>query len=447
MLRVTLGLALLAIASVALARAGVLVWQDELDHAAWFDRANDVAIDGNRAVVVGLVNNDAFFTAGDFLVRTYALRSGRLLWDGTFDAAGRYDEAYAVSVAEGVAYVAGYTTDETFNTDLIVRAYGTRRGDLLWDARFDGGPSDLARAVVTDGTAVYAAGQTDAGGPMDFLVVALDAATGERLWVDRYDRSGADDRARDLALGAGRLFVVGTGEATAGQADGLIRTYEASTGTLLWQRHIDVAGGFDAATAVVDGGECAIPAGRTRPCVHLAGSVTNAAGNSDFHVRTYDAGTGALLWKDSYDPDGGYDSADTVAVGDGMLFVGGGGTRPGRLDGHIVRAYDPATGALIWETRRESRTDGMAVKDLAVGSGTVYSVGSGVKKRFPDYLVRAYSSATGALQWEDRFDLERRSDSAEAVAFARGRVISAGTGTRRPPERNFNMLVRTYRTR
>ena len=159
------------------------------------------------------------------------------------------------------------------------------------------------------------------------------------------------------------------------------------------------------------------------------------------------AKTGALLWQDTYDPTGGYDSADVIVADGGMVYVGGSGTRPRNLDGAIVRAYDGATGALVWENRRQSRTAGNGVKDLVVGSDRVYALGSGVKKNYADYLVRSYDSATGDLQWEDRFDLFRRSDEAAAGAYANRRLLTAGSGTPRGGVGNSYILVRAYKAR
>jgi glucose dehydrogenase len=438
---------ILLVPLVALAAVGDLLWSDQYNHAGWFDTANDVGIASRFAVVVGVVNDNAFFTAGDLFVRGYALRSGKLLWEEIYDRAGGYDEATSVAVADGVAFVGGYSSDDSFDTDLMVRAYRARNGRVLWEATYDGGPSDIARQVVTDGVGVYAAGQSDAGGPMDFLVVAFGADTGEQLWTDRHDFNGADDRATAVAQGGGRVFAVGTSEEAPLQSDGLVRAYDAATGTLLWQDRFDIAGDYDAATAVATGSGCAAAARRVVDCVHVAGTVTNAAGNSDFHVRTYDAASGELLWEDTYDPTGGYDSAGVVVADAGMVYVGGNGTRPRRLDGAIVRAYDGATGALAWESRRQSRTDGNGVKDLVVGSDRVYALGSGVKKEYSDYLVRSYDSATGDLQWEERFDLFRRSDQAAAGAYANKRLVTAGRGTPRGGAGRSYILVRAYKAR
>ena len=179
----------------------------------------------------------------------------------------------------------------------------------------------------------------------------------------------------------------------------------------------------------------------------MAASVTNDAGDSDFHVRAYSAASGAVLWTDTYDPTAGFESAGSILFDGGTVFVGGSGTRPRRLDKHILRAYDADSGALIWESRQQSQTEGQGIVGLAAGRGHVCSVGSGIRKRNLDYLVRCHRSRDGDLRWEDRFDLERNSDRALVIARSRGRIVTAGVGTREPPVRNGNLLVRTYEIR
>src|SRR5262245_46774382 len=85
-----------------------------------------------------------------------------------------------------------------------------------------------------------------------FGASAVEARTnaGQLLWQDVFDRAGGQDVARAVAAGHGRVVVVGDTQNSAGNGDFLVRSYDASTGTLLWKDIVDVAGGDDVATAV-----------------------------------------------------------------------------------------------------------------------------------------------------------------------------------------------------
>src|SRR5947208_13588718 len=86
----------------------------------------------------------------------------------------------------------------------------------------------------------------------------------------------------------------------------------ASAGTLLWQDEFDLAGRADAGFAVTTAGGRAFAAGRA----------TNQAGNADFLVRAYDAATGALLWQDVVGSPF-LDSAEAVTAGGGRVVASG----------------------------------------------------------------------------------------------------------------------------
>lgn len=125
----------------------------------------------------------------------------------------------------------------------------------------------------------------------------------------------------------------------------------------------------------------------------------------------------------------------------------------------VIGPRDAGSGERRWVGRYDTGSDdraialalgdertGMGVADLAVGGGRAYAVGSSSKKKWPDYLVRSYA-ATGDLNWEERFDLGKRDESAHAAAWASGRLVTAGGGKMRGTGSNSWVLVRTYDAR
>lgn len=133
------------------------------------------------------------------------------------------------------------------------------------------------------------------------LIVALlllptyaSGAEGDLLWQVQIDKFGGDDNISGVAAADNRVFIAASTRdparphpvpGTNGNSDFLAQAYDASTGTLLWEDLVVMAGPDDTASAVVTDGER----------VFVGGDSSSAPGNFDFLVRAYDAATGALL--------------------------------------------------------------------------------------------------------------------------------------------------------
>ena len=272
------------------AATGALQWQDQYDQGGrevpW-----DVVVRGNRLYVSGSVSGDAtcvpypFAGNCDAFVRAYHAPSGTVLWSAQRDLAGGFDEFRAIAVAAGRVYVTGTAAADascdpyngTGNCNFYVQAYDAFTGAALWDDQFDvAGSDDEAISIGTANGRVYASGWgSDASGNPDFLVRAYDGATGTALWTDLTDTgAGGYDAAFDLKVRGERVFAVGGGP------DFQVRAYDGATGTLVWEDQVVDAGGFGFAGAV------AVGAGKV---IAVGYGYTEAAGNFDFLVRTYDA--------------------------------------------------------------------------------------------------------------------------------------------------------------
>jgi hypothetical protein len=281
-------------------------------------------------------------------------------------------------------------------------------GDLLWrDVLDSGAGADTAHHVTIADGRVFAAGLVATPGAADAVVRAYDAASGAVLWSDQRDGAGGVDSVFWTAEDGGRLFTAGFASAdpscrwfTTGACDLAVAAYDAGTGTLLWEDLSDLAGGPDVAFAV------AAADGR----VFAAGAATTATGDTALWVRAYDAATGELLWEDLLDTPGGDDQALSVAVQGNSVAVAG------------VVAGDASC-------------------DVEAGSGNC------------DFAVRVYDAAAGALAWEDRLDGSGFYDFASSIAV-RGQevLVGGGVGTDaacspRTLSGDCDLLLRTYDVR
>ncbi len=215
---------------------------------------------------------------------------------------------------------------------------------------------------------------------------------GDLLWEDRFG-ARVFEQAFSVAADHGRVFVAGwTGFPRPGDArDFLVRSYDARTGELLWQDQVN-RGSSDFAAGVVTEGKQVFVSGR-------AGSFSN----QDWLVRAYDGESGTLLWEDRFDRSGGADGPrpDALAVSEGRLFVVG---MADNFDVWVLRAYDTATGQLIWQDQRPAAQFGFANDESVVAvKGRVFVAGFfDTTNTSSDLLIRGHDAATGTLLWQHR---------------------------------------------
>jgi hypothetical protein len=265
------------------------------------------------------------------------------------------------------------------------------------------------------------------------LVGGASGAGGDLVWEDHFDKAGGADGVNALAVGRGQIFAAGFGTNAAGNRDFLVRAYQAKSGVLLWEDQVDQAEDTDRAFAL------AVGAGQ----VFAAGFGTNTAGNQDFLVRAYDPKSGALLWEDQLDHAGFNDVAEALAVQGGWVFAAGSVERGAGNQDFLIRAYDAKTGALLWEDQADTAGHNDVAFALAVGEAQVFAAGFGTNAAGnQDFLIRAYDAKTGALLWEDQVDQAGFDETAFALAVREGQVFAAGSGQRAAGNEDF--LVRAY---
>jgi PQQ-like domain len=208
---------------------------------------------------------------------------------------------------------------------------------------------------------------------------------------------------------------------------------KTEAGDLLWQDQVDFAGGADAALAVAAAGERVV----------AVGSAQNAAGNTDFVVRAYDAKTGALLWKDQVNAGGANDAASAVVIEGDVVVVGGTSQPVTGSPRLILRAYAVKNGKLAWEDRSALQSfNGLA----SVGSRVLITGTTATTTGATRLFVRGYVTKTGVIAWQDRPAPPVGYDN--VVGAPRGLVVSGHnayvTGTVTGPGATTSCHVRSY---
>ena len=227
--------------------------------------------------------------------------------------------------------------------------------------------------------------------------------------------SAGDGQANHLLADGGRVFVSGFLDAMTGSV-ALFRAYDARTGTLRWQDTIADA------QASYEGGRIALADDRLFAVVSTTRPIV--ATGLDWVVRAYDAVTGEVLWQDDHD-EGRVDEAGDVAVADGRVLVAGVITGPGGSESFAVRAYDPASGELLWQHQEPEHGNDVA-RSVLGADGRVFVGGSASTH----WLVQALDASSGAPQWSDASTEEEAFGAVATVAdvaTAGSRVFAAGT--------------------
>ena len=253
----------------------------------------------------------------------------------------------------------------------------------------------------------------------------------------RYNGPGnGNDAASSVAVspGGSRVFVTGESQGTRSGPDYATVAYSAVTGARLWAARYNGPGnGNDAASSV------AVSPGGSR--VFVTGESQGTRSGLDYATVAYSAVTGARLWVPRYNgPGNGNDSASSVVISpDGSRVFVTGASRGATTTDYATVAYSAATGARLWVQRYNGPGHGNdAAYSIAVspGGSRVFVTGESRGTRSgPDYATVAYSAATGARLWMARYNGPGNgNDAAYSIAVSPGgsRVFVTGgsQGTR-----------------
>ena len=364
---------------------------------------------------------------------------------------------------------------------------------MLWELQEDiGGKSDKVRGLTLSGKAAVFVGNArvrQEGGDETYLVIqAVDRTTGEILWSDQTFLSCCTIEPLYVASHQGRVYVLGTLRPGDARSAFLVRAYDVSSGTLLWENvwNPDEGTDSDHPTAIT----------ATQSQVVVVGYGVPASRNKvDALVRAFDPLTGTVLWENRDSRDSVEVIAWEVVANRNRVFVAGTTSpvsHPVNRD-LFVRAYDAQSGDVRWETSRQlvfpsklklasgrllvagrsqdttylaalsTKNGAMVWEDTLPAPGSLAEIavrGSRIAGAVIPFALRAYDVATGSIEWEDRpttppgfFQFISAVELNDNVAYAVGtagqefgnselmvRAYDAGTGTLLWDDRSHSSL-------
>ncbi len=301
---------------------------------------------------------------------------------------------------------------------------------LLWDDIYDAGTVDatgsrtqdnaLAMAACAGRIVIIGTSSPLSGGDNDFLIRTFDATSGQLLWSDRV-QSGAHDDARSVACDRERVLTTFT--SGFGSRAAVLRAYDIDDGALLWSREYADRFGNDATDLRLNGSEAFVSF-----TAWDEGPPTNpTSAPTVIMTRAVDADSGELIWKNEYD-------ADQPAAR-GYLTVGRRLVCSIHVLGDGLRCFRRDDGTLLWSAANgsgdsddlELSSDEQVVLlssysySTRVGSLAAYDATSGLSLWNHDYELATIVSplAAGRLFfiWGDEFIIDPDDDFYEETIF------------------------------
>ncbi len=275
---------------------------------------------------------------------------------------------------------------------LPIAVYG--QGPLLWELQEDiHGGIDLARAITISGRTAVVVGNggvpeegTDGS---DFVIQALSRATGTVQWSDEAFLSIGAIEPLFVTSRKNRVYAVGTLRQPGDVRSAfLVRAYEVPSGTLLWQNVWHAGQGVDTDHPT------GILASPTQ--VVVVGYSENATREGlAAVVRAYEPVSGAFLWEDRAGNTGLDVIAWAIAADRNRVFLAG-TTSPAdnpSVRDLFVRAYDASSGDVDWQIGRQS----VIPTKLILASGRLLVAGAAANGTY----LAAFSAASGVRLWQD----------------------------------------------
>lgn len=337
-----------------------------------------------------------------------------------------------------------------------------------WDHEAGGaGQDNEFFAITADATKTYAAGRV----AEDWRLEVLQGATGAGVWNDGYDRTGGRDEARAVHVGFGRVAVAGNVETAGGDSVPFVRHYDNVTQTPIclrqdgngtnvpgqWNAVVQtsnriIAGGFDTlggagasrfkvrglylgcgnawaktlTVGVVDAAVLGLAANATR--VFAVGkSDTNGDGFTEWVVQALNQLNGNVLWTKKVVSGSRSHEARAVAATESAAYAAG-FVRVDAGKRATIKAYNAATGAVLWEgSDLPENADLSEYNAVALSGDLLVTAGSFTRNANQNWLVTARSAATGAILWQQTELSTSNDEKANAVAIAGNYVLVAGT--------------------
>jgi hypothetical protein len=294
-------------------------------------------------------------------------------------------------------------------------------GDLIWEDVFNlAAGGNIATCVTFRRNRIFVGGMgNQSDGQAAGVVRTYNAKTGQLLWDDVFDAGGGNTRVFEVAARGNRVFAAAGGDDLTNTSVWIVRSYNARNGDLIWEDRFENDGKNTEARAVSTAGNT----------VFVGGRAENSSGRSEWLMRTYYTSTGDLVWQDRFGINGQDQAALSITVLGARIFVSGGSPNPLTTGDWLVRAYDARTGEVLWEDRLGTAGGNFSALSITARHDKVFAAGIGKTLTENDWIVRAYDASSGNLIWEDRFNISMGTDSgpgAKGITANRFGVFATG---------------------
>lgn len=286
-------------------------------------------------------------------------------------------------------------------------------------------------AVGQGGRTVYVTGRSARlGGTSDAVTVAYNATTGNHLWTRAYANAAGGDAYGYTVFERpqGDIVYVGGWEEEAAGFFVFVAAYNPITDRPIWIHHepmVPIITERVFAGVSPDGTKVFAAISTPEP--------ESAATWSDILVIAYDALTGRILWRETYDGIPNVASSDnplalTVAHDSRTVYVAGYSQGYDGGSDIVTLAYDAATGALRFGKRLNTGNGSEAATTLGLSSdgGTLFVSGWSQETltSSKDVVTLAYRASSGDDLWVRRYDGGGLNASAYAMAVdPRGELL------------------------
>jgi len=157
------------------------------------DNGQDVTVDKDDNIYV---TGDVEANSGTYVYANYATikynPDGDSLWVAIYDPFGLWADTPIEILLDdsGDVYVFGSSASTEMNADFALVKYDSSNGAQIWDARYDGGSTDLATGMALDpyGNIIITGGSMIPGipGHYNYTTIKYDSG-GNQNWVRQYD--------------------------------------------------------------------------------------------------------------------------------------------------------------------------------------------------------------------------------------------------------------------
>ncbi len=174
-------------------------------------------------------------------VRTYDAPTGAILSEDSFDVNVKEEGAAEHDENKGRIFAGGIGTDSKGKSTFILRVYDAETGRFLWEGQLnllklgEGGTMKASAALIPSNPAVVQT-SADSQEPLQtlFYVRAVNPVTGGLVWQDQFV-PGSRKRARAEGVLFDAPRVRSIHEPIGHMFDLVVRTYDRTSGTLLWE--------------------------------------------------------------------------------------------------------------------------------------------------------------------------------------------------------------------